>query len=467
MSANRKNLHSHLTEEDVLAPTDLVDASSHFQLESKIVITSNRHAPGPPATEFFTAEIYLIDPDGGNPQRLTNNTYADTFPMLSPDGKHIVFDSNRLTANSNTFDLFVMDADGSDQMWLTRGDSPTWSPDSKNIIFHASDLYYDRNGTETGAPTRPDPGAAAVDSDLFLANVDDLAAAPDLLSKIQLVTNITNTPLLIEDDADWSEANGLIVFTSRPAPGTEADFINTEIYVMDPLHPELGRQQLTFDNGYEERSPSWSPDGTQIAFSARIGGNDNEICVMNIADGIIHQLTDNTIADLGPSWSPDGTQIAFQRTVAGRPQVFTMNPELNPDGTLPDAIPVTDFGKGEGTNRFPQWGEVRTKVDSAVPGDGANETFFAGSQADDSIQTLVKMAKFEGTVSEHIQDVFLFNNAGQMGTERADDVTPGGERDLGQFGQAQSDFVAQLNSDDNPFPGQPHYGEWLQEFFFV
>ncbi len=135
----------------------------------------------------------------------------------------------------------------------------------------------------------------------------------------------------------------------------------------------------------------------------------------------------------------------------------------NPDGTFRTETQLTNTA---GLNGFPLWGEVRTQVESD-PRDGADETFFAGSQADDSIQTLVKMAKFEGTVSEHIQDVFLFNNAGQMGTERADDVTPGGERDLGQFGQAQSDFVAQLNSDDNPFPGQPHYGEWLQEFFFV
>ena len=144
--------------------------------------------------------------------------------------------------------------------------------------------------------------------------------------------------------------------------------------------------------------------------------------------------------------------------------MFTINPdELNPETMLPDVTQVTS---GPGFNLLAQWGEVRTRVEKD-PRDGADETFFAGFQADDSIQTLVKMAKFEGTVSEHIQDVFLFNNAGQMGTERADDVTPGGERDLGQFGQAQSDFVAQLNSDDNPFPGQPHYGEWLQEFFLV
>jgi hypothetical protein len=66
-----------------------------------------------------------------------------------------------------------------------------------------------------------------------------------------------------------------------------------------------------------------------------------------------------------------------------------------------------------------------------------------------------------------IQDVFDFNNAGLMGTERADDVTPGGDREFGQFGQEQSDFVVLLTSDDNPFPGQSHYGEWLQGFFFI
>src|SRR5262249_4340474 len=177
--------------------------------------------------EFFTAEIYLIDPDGTNPQRLTSDTYGDAFPMLSPDGKKIVFDSNRLTADPakpetwTISDLFVMDADGSNQTLLTPGDSATWSPDSKDIIFHASASYYTSGGEVTGAPVRPplnNPGVAAIDSDLFLANVDDLAAAPDLLSKIQLVTNITNTEDQIEDDADWSEANGLIAFTSRPAP---------------------------------------------------------------------------------------------------------------------------------------------------------------------------------------------------------------------------------------------------------
>jgi hypothetical protein len=79
------------------------------------------------------------------------------------------------------------------------------------------------------------------------------------------------------------------------------------------------------------------------------------------------------------------------------------------------------------------------------------------------------MAKFQGTVAEHIADVFLFNNAGLMGTERADDVTPGGEREHGLFGQEQADFVALLNSGGpvEGVVGEPHYGQYLQDYFFV
>jgi uncharacterized protein (TIGR03118 family) len=371
-------------------------AGSPFELVEKIAIASNRDNPtGTPLLN--TGEIYLIDPDGTNPQRLTDNTYFDGLPMLSPDGKNIVFDSNRLTADSGTLnisDLFVMEltprvysaeATGFlpqiEQTLLTRGSSATWSPDGKYIAFHASASYYASGGTVTGTPMRDDPGAATTDSDLFLANVDDLAAAPDVLSKTQLVTNLTNTPTEIEDDADWSAANGLIAFTSRPVPSDsnqngrldpaeiELAYTQTEIYTMDPLHPELEPVQLTFNNNYEERAVQWSPDGTRIVFSARIPeatSREGEICVMNADGSGFQQLTSNTVPDLGASWSPDGTQIAFQRTVGGLPQIFTMNPALNPDGTLPEAHQVT-FPPG--ANLFPQWGEVRTRVGSVVPGD--------------------------------------------------------------------------------------------------
>src|SRR5262249_30746690 len=159
----------------------------------KIAFTSTRD--NPTGTPQLAAEIYLMNPDGSDPQRLTDNAYGDAFPMLSPDGKTIVFDSNRLTTDLftdshgnpilNISDLCVRDADGKNQTLLTRGSSAPWSPDGNSIAFHASASYYATGGLETGLPIRGDPGAPAGDSDLFVANVDDLAGAQDVLTRTQ------------------------------------------------------------------------------------------------------------------------------------------------------------------------------------------------------------------------------------------------------------------------------------------
>jgi TolB protein len=337
-----------------------------FELRSTIALASNRD--NPTGNPFLAAEIYLINPDGTNPRRLTDNGYGEFFATLSPDGKKIVFDSNRLTADSgtlNVFDLFVMGPDGTGQTLLTRGSSATWSPDGKDIAFHASASYYASGGLVTGTPIKTDPGAATTDSDIFVANVDDLANAPDVLAKAEQATNITNTPDQIDDDADWSTVptaapdGQSIAFTSHPVTDDPRLSNHAEIYRMNP--DGSGRLQLTH-NDYEERAPAWSPDGTRIVFMCRIGGGsaDFEICVMN-ADGTgLTQLTDNSVLDATPSFSPDGQQIVFHRAVPGPGlQLFTMHPALNPDGTLPTATQLT-FPPG--SNAFPHWGQLRTLV---------------------------------------------------------------------------------------------------------
>jgi TolB protein len=430
-------------------------AGSRFELVSKIAITSTRDNPtGTPL--FNQGEIYLIDPDGGNPQRLTSNTSMDALPMLSPDGKNIVFDSNRLTWDPadprtlNISDLFVMELTprvysaeatgflpGIEQTLLTRGSSATWSPDSKNIAFHASASYYASGGMETGIPTRSDPGAATTDSDIFVANVEELAAAGDVPTKTQLATNITNTPDQIEDDADWSASpttapgGQSIVFTSHPVTDNRRLSNQAEIYVINP--DGTGKLQLT-DNGHEERGPAWSPDGTRIVFSGRIGGgsNDFEICVMN-ADGTgFQQLTNNTVNDLGASWSPDGEQIAFHRESSNVPaEIYTMNSALNPDGSLPEAAPVTDPLLVLGLNRDPQFGEVRTRVEPMVPGDlGA----LPGGPDHQSEQNVSQPGGIEDRVSQHVLGFLLDRGVEHRGigslvsdfVQGLHGVTPGG-----------------------------------------
>jgi Tol biopolymer transport system component len=303
-----------------------------------IAFTSTRDNPNlPPNILINAGEIYLMNPDGTNQRRLTENTDGDGFARPTWDGKKIVFDSNRLRAVGepvNTSDLFVMNTDGTEQTFLTRGSSATWSPDSKSIAFHAS-------ASGTGLPIRPDAGAPTTDSQIFVMNVDD--GSP---------TNITNSGR-IDQDPDWSPDGQTIVFTSHDYKPNDPDkgAASAEMYLIS-ADGTGNAQQLTF-KGEEPRAPAWSPDGTRIAYVCRRGGSDYEICVLNLADGTDTQLTSNTVLDASPTWSPNGQQIVFQRNVAGplSTQLFLMNA----DGTGVQ----TQLTLPPGINLFPAWGVVR------------------------------------------------------------------------------------------------------------
>src|SRR6266516_2667569 len=183
------------------------DGEKHSGLRSTIAFVSSRHDPAAdPAVDaqraWLAAEIYLMDGDGSNVRRVTENTYSDGFPALSPDGTRIVFDSNRMRAEGepfNTSDLFVMNADGTGQTSLVRGSSATWSPDGQKIAFHAS-------ASGTGKPINPLPGAATTDSDIFVMDVGDF------LKNGARPRNITNNPAAIDDDPDWSPTGQKIIF---------------------------------------------------------------------------------------------------------------------------------------------------------------------------------------------------------------------------------------------------------------
>ena len=290
-------------------------------------------------------EIYVMDNDGKNQRRLTNNPKFDISPSWSPDGKRIVFMSDRdghvidNIPGLPIFEIYVMDADGGNQQNLTNDPkndaSPSWSPDGQRIAFSS-----DRDGN----------------SEIYVMNADG--------SNQQ---NLTNSP----DDnfhPSWSPDGKRIAFSARrDGHFIGEDGITSEIYLMDA---DGRNQQKLTENRTNDESPSWSPDGKRIAFSADRKGDftNYEIYVMD-ADGKNQQkLTENRGDDVSPSWSPDGKQITFSSyrdnnqgeiyvmdTDGDNQQNLTNNPhnDGNPEW-LSSPFSVSPAGK-----KFTIWGRLK------------------------------------------------------------------------------------------------------------
>ena len=287
----------------------------------------------------------------------------------------MIFDSNRTAIasgaplTSTDSDLFLINYDGASDSDLnptpvTRGSSATWRPDGKWIAFHRSRAggYGPRiNGRgELGGPTR--------DSDIFLANLDDLLAHGE--EPINLTESLGATS---EDDADWSPDGLKIAFTSRSSacPNTAACRADAEIWVInvDGTNP----QRLTF-NILEERSPDWSPDGTKLVYMCRLVDlTPFEICVMNSdGSGDVEVLTNNPVPDLTPGWSPDGTRISFFRGRDGQEQIHVMNYLADKNG---DRY-VKVLTKPPSTAFFPNWGAIAVGCGGGVSSRSARPSSF-------------------------------------------------------------------------------------------
>lgn len=266
--------------------------------QEKITFTSSRDG---------NSEIYVMNADGMNQKRLTNNSSGDGSPAFSADGSKIAFTSSRDGNN----EIYVMNADGTKQTRLTNNpaadESPAWSPDGSKIAFTSF-----RDGT----------GA-----DIWLMNAD--GSNP---------INLTNYPG--NDTEPTFSPNGRKIAFRGLRDGV------IDVFVMNVD----GTDQIPVSNNPSiDTQPAYSPDGQTIAF--RSGDNDREIYVMD-ADGANQvNLTNNPAFDAEPWFSLDGTKIAFMTIRDGNDEIYVMNA----DGSNP--INLTN---NAASDSHPSWGPANT-----------------------------------------------------------------------------------------------------------
>ena len=223
--------------------------------------------------------------EGSNYVLLTQNTVADEDPDLTPDGRRIVFASDRF----GSFDVFTAKISGSvrstkltslirltDDPAADR--SPSISPGGDDVLFESN---------RTG------------ERQIYIIKRDGTG-----LQQLTTTTGGNWAPA-------WSVAGGEIAFASARQG-------RAEIYTMLPDGTD--QQRLTTGEA-DADAPAWSPDGTNIAFVSRRRGNV-DLFVLKVADGTVRRLTDDPAVESDPAWLPDGSRVAFGSDRSGDPDLY-------------------------------------------------------------------------------------------------------------------------------------------------
>lgn len=228
--------------------------------------------------------IALGDPAG---QRLVSHPDGGAEPSWSPRGDHVVFVSVR----GGKQDLYVIDADGTDERRLTANDAieeenPSWVDDN-TVVFRAD--------PDSGPPTFSTVKLDAAPSSTYALL---RAATPEV------VDNFTDPEV---------SANGELLFTEYfQVPGTSS--------FRSAAWTASGNGKATNVSGTVEPawSGGWSPDGVHFLYSQTTPGCcDRDIFVDSAAGSPVNITNTPGRSEADPRFSPDGTMVVFGDPLGG------------------------------------------------------------------------------------------------------------------------------------------------------
>ena len=367
---------------------------------TRILFSSSRDATvatstgaGPPAT-YLASELYVMRADGSGVRRLTHHENWDGAPAWTPDGRQVVFYSQR----DGDPRIYRAGIDGMDSIDGSRPEpisapgepalSPVPAPDGR-LAFTAR-----RDDRWTIVSTRPDGSDPRVESDTAR---DYWAPAYDADSGRLLAHGPGPTDPASRFESDTPGAFRIHEPLEVAMPGRRVSLIGIRGYLpaIDPTSGEIAtseafarlvasgadgtRKRVVFDLAGADRyrgpdsvwGPSWSKDGRWLAFAvgppfAR-GNVDVDIWKIDAGGGEAMNLTlDSETNDAFPDFSPDGRRIVFRSMRDGNAEIHVMNA----DGT--DVQRLTHH---EATDTMPAFSSAGDRVAFTSLRDGNFELY--------------------------------------------------------------------------------------------
>lgn len=292
-------------------------------------------------------DFYLMNDDGKHVRQLTRTPFSEYNPLWSPDGKYILFRRNlgptERNPHAQQFDIFIMDADGSNERRLTfhplNDVSPCWSPDGKQIAFsgirdgmpniqimdletgNIRQLTKSKEGELfSSMPTWSPDGqhivyqlVTDVGRQLYITDINGKKTRPFLQGAQPPIIGDT---VISKSAPRWS-SNGkhLLYFENRVRyePNRIVRLANSFIVVdKNGSNPK----RLDIPENWWLYSASWAANDTEILFSAEktwglpVNQRKYNIYRYQLANGKITQLTNTPTKDLEPHWLPGTLSIS-------------------------------------------------------------------------------------------------------------------------------------------------------------